>query len=130
MLSNLLLIGIGGFTGAIARYLVFLSTDHLYHKYNFPFGTLITNLAGCLLIGIALGLSIKMNIFTRHTTGHYVFVTGFLGAFTTFSTFSQDNLALILQKNYALFTTNILLNTFLGLALTMTGYFSVMKIIE
>lgn len=127
MLGNLILIGVGGFTGAIARYLVYLTSDSFYHKYGIPFGTIIVNLTGSLLIGIALGLSVKMYLFERHSASHFIFVTGFLGAFTTFSTFSSDNLILLLDKNYSVFAANILLNTFLGLALTAFGYFLVVK---
>lgn len=130
MLSNLLLIGIGGFTGAIARYLVFLTSDSIYHKYNIPAGTLIVNLAGSLLIGIALGLSVKLHMFERHSASHFIFVTGFLGAFTTFSTFSADNLALIINKQYSMVILNVLSNTILGLMLTAAGYLAVIKFIK
>lgn len=130
MFSSILMIGIGGFTGAIARYLVFLTSDSFYHKYNIPFGTMIVNLAGSLMIGMALGLSIKFNIFQRHSTTHYIFITGFLGAFTTFSTFSSDNFMLLMDRNYPVFAANILVNTFLGIALTAFGFFFVIKIFQ
>jgi len=127
MITNLLIIGIGGFGGAISRYLIFMIDRHLYHQYHFPLGTLFVNLLGSLLIGIALGISIKYAVFNRGSFGHYLFVTGFLGAFTTFSTFSQDNFMLLMDKQYWLFIVNILLNVIAGIILTMSGYFLVIN---
>ncbi|MFH1387404.1 MAG: fluoride efflux transporter CrcB [bacterium] len=127
MLLNFLTIGIGGFLGSISRYLVYLGADHYYHKHHFPLGTLIVNATGSLLIGILFALSVKHQLFNRHSIGHFLFVTGFLGAYTTFSTFSQDNLVLIFEKNYMMLTMNILLNVFLGLGFVALGYFLVTK---
>ncbi|HSW59243.1 MAG TPA: CrcB family protein [bacterium] len=129
MLKELVVVGVGGFAGAIARYITFITFESFYHKYNFPAGTTIVNLTGSLLIGIALGLSIKFNLFQRHAFSHYIFVTGFLGAFTTFSTFSSDNFLLLLDKNYPVFLINIIFNIFMGIALTAFGYFLVVKFI-
>nr|VFJ48517.1 MAG: camphor resistance protein CrcB [Candidatus Kentron sp. FW]VFJ49880.1 MAG: camphor resistance protein CrcB [Candidatus Kentron sp. FW] len=127
MIINLLAIGIGGFGGAISRYLIFMIDRHFYHQYHFPLGTLFVNLTGSLLIGIALGMSVKYDIFTRGSITHYLFITGFLGAFTTFSTFSQDNFTLLMEKQYWFFITNILLNVIIGITLTMSGYFLVLS---
>ena len=119
---NLLYIGFGGFIGSVCRYLAFQATDHLYHRYHFPFGTLAVNAAGSFLIGAALALSLKHHGLERHSIGHLLLVTGFLGGFTTFSTFSQDNLVLIMEKQFGLFALNALLNVGLGLALVAAGY--------
>jgi len=129
MYMNFLMIGIGGFIGSISRYIVFLGAKHFYHHEHFPMGTLIVNATGSLLIGMVLALSIKHNIMSRHSIGHFLFVTGFLGAYTTFSTFSQDNLVLLFEKHYLLFVLNILLSLVLGLGLAAVGYFLVEKFI-
>ena len=128
MLKNLILIGSGGFLGAISRYLVYQAADTVYHKSHFPWGTLIVNLAGSFLIGLALGAAIKFNVLSRHTMGHYFLVTGFLGAFTTFSTFSQDNLILLMDKHYLSFGMNLAANTIPGLVLAGCGFFIVTKV--
>nr|VFK18240.1 MAG: CrcB protein [Candidatus Kentron sp. LFY] len=125
MITNLLIIGIGGFAGAISRYVIFMIDRQFYHQYHFPLGTLFVNLIGSFLIGIALGMSVKYNILSRGSFGHYLFVTGFLGAFTTFSTFSQDNFSLLMDKQYWFFIANVLFNVILGITLTMLGYFLV-----
>lgn len=129
IMNNLILIGIGGMAGAIARFAVYELTHDLYHRTNFPFGTLMVNLAGSLIIGILLALSIKYTFLARHHAGHYLFITGFLGAFTTFSTFSQDNMTLLFDKQYVSFLINILVNVVLGLALVITGFIGTRKLI-
>ena len=127
MITNFLIIGIGGFLGAISRYMVFMLDNYFYQHYKFPFGTLFVNVIGSFLIGIALGLGIKYDIFVRGTFSHYLFVTGFLGAFTTFSTFSQDSFILLLNKNYVLFICNILFNVVFGIVLVGLGYFLIIR---
>ena len=92
---NILLIGFGGFLGAISRYLL----NEAVIKYiptNFPTGILIVNILGCLIIGLVLGNSImsKDNLY-------YFFAVGFLGSFTTMSAFSYQAIQL--------FNTNILI---------------------
>ena len=130
MLKNLLIIGAGGSIGAVSRYIAFLAFDRFYHKTGFPIGTLAVNLIGSLIIGITFGLSVKFNIFSRHAVSHMLFVTGFLGSFTTFSTFSQDNLILLLDKNYGLFALNICTSVIAGILLAAAGYFAVTAAVQ
>ncbi|HLO92274.1 MAG TPA: fluoride efflux transporter CrcB [Lentimicrobium sp.] len=129
MVNNILLIGLGGMIGAISRYLIYTLTDGLYHKQAFPFGTLLVNLIGSLIIGILLALAVKYTFLARHHASHYLLITGFLGAFTTFSTFSQDNMFLLFDKHYGAFALNILLNVGLGLVLTICGFVITKKLI-
>ena len=87
MVKTLLAVGAGGALGAIARYLVFVSVGHLL-GHGFPYGTLAVNIVGSLLMGVlietmALAWSVSME-------ARLFMVVGFLGAFTTFSTFSLD----------------------------------------
>jgi len=127
MLINILTVGIGGFFGAISRYLIILLNDKFYNNYDFPFDTLFVNVLGSFLIGIALALGVKYNILSRHTIGSFLFVTGFLGSFTTFSAFSRDTLILFLERYYSLAIYNILLNTVLSLGMVVVGYFLIIK---
>ena len=127
MFINLLTIGVGGFLGAISRYLVFMIDDKFYHHTEFPLGTLTVNLIGSLLIGIALGLSVKYSLLSRGSFSHYLLITGFLGAFTTFSTFSQDSFQLLIEKHYLFFIGNIFLNVIMGISLAALGYLLVIK---
>jgi len=127
MITNLITIGIGGFLGAVSRYLVFMINDKFYHHIEFPLGTLAVNLIGSLLIGIALGLSVKYDVLNRGSFSHYLLVTGFLGAFTTFSTFSQDSFQLLTERHYGFFIGNIFLNVVVGILLAALGYLLITK---
>jgi len=126
-MTDLLAIGFGGFLGSISRYFIFVMEDKLLPNTIFPFGTLIANLAGSFLIGVTLGLSIKFQLLSKGSFWYFLFVIGFLGAFTTFSTFSKNNLLLLIEKHYFLFILNIFLNIFLGLFLVAIGYFVVKR---
>lgn len=83
-------IALGGACGALARYgagrLVALFIEH-----PFPWGTWTVNLVGCFLIGMTVPLFGKLN---AAESARFFLVVGFLGSFTTFSTFSLDTLAL------------------------------------
>ncbi len=127
MLINILTVGIGGFLGAISRYLIILLNDKFYNNYNFPFDTLFVNVLGSFLIGIALALGVKYDILSRHTLGSFLLVTGFLGSFTTFSAFSRDTLILFMEKYYTTAVMNILLNVILSIGMVIVGYFLIIK---
>jgi len=92
---NILLIGFGGFLGAVSRYLV-NETVIKYIPTNFPIGILIVNILGCLVIGLVLG-----NSMTSKDNLYYFFAVGFLGSFTTMSAFSYQSIEL--------FNTNVLI---------------------
>jgi CrcB protein len=104
---NILLIGFGGFLGAISRYLL----NELVIKYipiNFPTGILIVNILGCLFVGLVLGNSV-----VSKDQLYYFFAVGFLGSFTTMSAFSYQTIEL--------FNTNILIAcSYIILTLTLT----------
>lgn len=125
-LFNFFILGVGGFLGAIFRYLTCLLLRDL-HLNGAPIGILTANAVGSFLIGITLALSVQHGIFSRHTLSHSFFVLGFLGALTTFSSFSQDNLNLLLDKNLSGFLLNVFLNVFLCLIMTILGYLLISK---
>ena len=127
MLINILLVGIGGFLGAICRYMIILFNDKYFNNYQFPFDTLFVNVLGSFFIGISLALAVKYGVFSRHTAGSFLFITGFLGSFTTFSAFSRDSLILVMEKFYGLFIANIFLNVSLSLVMVAAGYLLIMK---
>lgn len=78
-------IGLGGFLGAVARYqLDSLITRH--HRSGFPWGTLVVNVSGCFLLGLLFTLSTER--LDTNPALRVALTVGFLGAYTTFSTFS------------------------------------------
>ena len=113
-----LIIGIGGFLGANARYLV----GHWFaERYgpSFPYGTLVINVSGSLAIGFILVLiTERVNV---HPNWRVFFVTGFLGAYTTFSTFSFESFALLQERSYLLALANIVGSVTVGLIAVLVG---------
>ena len=91
-MKELIFVGAGGFIGSIARFLVQKLNLH-WHVFNIPIGTLIVNVLGSLIIGLIIGISSKNTIISADLR---LFLTvGFCGGFTTFSSFSAENLSLM-----------------------------------
>ncbi|RXQ92215.1 fluoride efflux transporter CrcB [Ancylomarina salipaludis] len=92
MIKNVLLIGIGGFVGSVARY--FLSRLNLnVDFYAIPIGTLSVNVLGSFIIGLLMGISDKSTILTADL--RLLLMVGLCGGFTTFSSFTSENLMLM-----------------------------------
>lgn len=120
-MRQLLLIAVGGSLGAIARY--GLSTI-IYNNTNtlFPWGTLIVNLTGCLFIGMFIEFFETTII---HAEWRSFITIGFLGAYTTFSTFSLETVNLLREGEIGLAVANIFWSNFIGITLVIIGiYFS------
>ena len=106
IINLILVVGLGGAIGAIARYLTGIWM--LTILPNKPFiSTLIVNFIGSALIGFFYLISSVLYIIDSI---RLLFVVGFLGSLTTFSTFSYEFVTMINQKNYLLAMTYILLN--------------------
>lgn len=117
-LDKWLLVMLGGSLGAASRYGVSLLTARLFGP-QFPYGTMVVNLAGCFLIGLLFALADRSRLLTPDV--RLLLITGYLGALTTFSTFSLETVnagraGLTLQS-----LTNILINNLGGLSLTWLG---------
>jgi fluoride exporter len=118
MIKTLLLIGTGGFLGSISRFLVSRFMQIIFPS-AFPFGTFFVNISGCFLIGLIYGLSDKSSLFNY---GWKMFLAvGFCGGFTTFSTFANENLALLRDGDIFHFMIYAGLSVFLGVAATFFG---------
>jgi len=118
MFKTLLLVGSGGFLGSISR---FLASRFLQNNFPsaFPFGTFFVNVSGCLLIGLIYGFSERSSLLTP---GWKMFLAvGFCGGFTTFSTFANENLALLRDGDFFHFSLYTGLSIFLGIAATFLG---------
>ena len=117
MIKNILLIFVGGGLGSVCRYLI--SEIAYFKKFHFPYPTLVTNLIGCLLIGLALGWSIKNSNSDSSLT--IMFTIGFCGGFTTFSSFSQESLVLINNNNYNYLFFYVLSSVLIGILSVFMG---------
>jgi fluoride exporter len=117
-MEKLLLVMVGGGLGAASRYGISLLTVKMWGT-RFPWGTLTVNLAGCFLIGLLFGLSDRVRLLTPDM--RLLMITGFLGALTTFSTFSMETISAGRSGMMFQPLANILINNLGGLALTFLG---------
>ncbi len=109
---SLILIGIGGFAGAVARYLVD-SEIAARAGEAFPFGTLVVNLTGSFLLGLLVALTGERGILPADIRGPVLI--GFIGAYTTFSTYMLESWRLIEEGAVGLATLNLVGSVALGL---------------
>jgi fluoride exporter len=118
-MKQIILVGIGGGVGSILRYLVKVAAEKIYGN-SFPLATFTANMLGCLLIGLLLGYFTKnQNI---PSDWSLLLITGFCGGFTTFSTFSSENLNLIQSGNYFTAMAYILGSLILGVLAVFAGF--------
>ncbi|MEA3337393.1 MAG: fluoride efflux transporter CrcB [Chloroflexota bacterium] len=119
MLLKLLFIGLGGFMGANLRFLAGVFFDTRYGHLGFPIGTLIVNIVGCFLLGfIATLLEERLIGFPN---ARFLVTIGFLGSFTTFSTFSFESWRLIEEGSMGLAALNLGASVVLGGVAVVVG---------
>lgn len=109
-------IALGGALGALARYGIYLWL-HPPGPPTFPYGTLVANAVGCFLAGIMIASGVT----EKSETIRLLIGVGFLGALTTFSTFSVETVNYLRMNQFALAMTNVGANLFASLSLTMLG---------
>lgn len=111
-MDKYLLIGFGGFLGANARYLLGGWVAERLGP-SFPYGTFVINVTGSLVIGLFLSLITER--FSAPPGLRLFFAIGFLGAYTTFSTFTFESLALFEARAYAAALANVFGSVAVGL---------------
>ena len=118
MIRHLLLVGMGGAAGSIARYLCqrWVSANF---QHSFPWGTFLVNFAGCLLIGILWGISLKS--FERNEQLKLLLMVGFCGGYTTFSAFTLEGIGLLKENRIGLFILYTGGSVIAGLLATYVG---------
>jgi len=103
LMNGLIYVALGGGFGAAARY---LTTEWAGRRYGeFPYGTMIVNIAGSLLMGLVIGW--LMTKAAGSDSLKLFLATGFLGGFTTFSAFSLDAMNLLEEKSYGGFAAYV-----------------------
>ncbi|ANT63961.1 MULTISPECIES: fluoride efflux transporter CrcB [Prosthecochloris] len=101
---SVLLVGTGGFFGAVARYLVGVVMPFLVG--GFPYATMLVNLVGCIIIGLLSELALTSHMISSEL--RLLLVAGFCGGFTTFSSYMFEIMAML--RDGAVFTASIYLS--------------------
>lgn len=122
----IVLVGIGGFIGAVLRYIMSGFVQNLTQSVTFPHGTLAVNLTGCFLMGMfshlvesQAGMTAEMRLFL---------MVGLLGSFTTYSTFSHETLNLLQDHGLSLALINMGTHIILGLSAVLLGRFAIISL--
>ena len=118
-MEKVLLVGLGGFVGTVARYALGGWIARTKAGGTFPFGTLAVNVLGCLAIGLLAGLAETRGVLSD-TTRTVLFV-GLLGGFTTFSAFGYETVALLRAGQTAAAAWSVGLQLVLGLGAVWVG---------
>ncbi|MFW5792100.1 MAG: fluoride efflux transporter CrcB [Desulfohalobiaceae bacterium] len=117
-MTNLLWIAMAGAAGTLSRYGLSRAVQNAAGA-GFPYGTMVVNIAGCLFFGLVWGFFEQRLPLSDET--RFIILTGFLGAFTTFSTFMFETSALIRDSQWLPALLNIAGQTLLGLACVFLG---------
>lgn len=116
--KTILMIGMGGFLGSVLRYAVSLWSVRLL-GVTFPYGTVMVNVFGSFLLGVMFTLGDQLLPLSPNL--RIAIGTGFLGAFTTFSTFSVESLTLLRSGQTTLAAVNVFVNVAASLAAAYGG---------
>jgi CrcB protein len=108
-----LAVGVGSMAGGMARYGLTLTTQNI-SAFSLPYGTLISNLGGCLLIGVLAGLGARTELMSAEV--RLLLATGFCGGFTTMSSFIYE-LGQFIQGREYFFASSYFIATLAGAAL-------------
>ncbi len=119
-LSQVLLIGVGGFFGTVCRFLIHTVSLRWVPLQTFPAGTAFVNVLGCFLIGL-LGRWLELRPDVDPIV-RLVVLVGFLGGFTTFSAFAAESLGLLQNGHTMRAALNVVGQVIVGLAAAMLGY--------
>jgi len=114
-----LLVGLGGFIGANARFVVARLVGAAFET-RFPLGTFVINVSGSFLLGV-LGTIIALKVMPHSEAMRLALGVGFLGAFTTFSTFEFETHALLEDGSWLTATMNMFASLFVGLLAVRAG---------
>jgi CrcB protein len=111
------MVGVGGFIGAIARYVV---GNYIGSRFGvrFPYGTFVINMSGCFFIGLVVALLTRT---TASPYWRYLIPIGFIGAFTTFSAFEYETLRAVQDGQAITGLLNVALSAIVGFIAVWVG---------
>jgi len=118
MLTSVIAVASGGAFGAVARFLTITAAQLLFSG-RFPLGTLLVNCLGSFLIGLFMSLYMERLADVEHW--RLLIVVGFLGGYTTFSTYAWETWALYMNGQWLMAMLNILFNNVFTIILVILG---------
>jgi len=121
MLKNILLVGLGGFIGSVGRYMVAQLNTYI-NFFSIPYGTLLVNIAGSFIIGFLTGIASRSDIINSEL--RLFLMVGICGGFTTFSSFTNENLMLMQSGQIFSVILYTALSIFFGFLFVYLGYIS------
>ena len=119
MIYKILFVGAGGFIGSVLRYVLSGLVNRLEMAGSFPLGTLVVNVAGCLVIGFLYGVAESRDMIGANM--RLFALVGLLGGFTTFSTFGYESYSLARDALRLAAVANVALHITLGLLAVWLG---------
>ena len=119
LMFRTLFVGIAGLAGTLLRYWLSGFVARRYGE-TFPVGTMVVNVLGCLLAGAIFNLTEER--FLINPTLRTVILIGFLGGFTTFSSYGLQTFTLLRDGEFGLATLNVAVSNVLGLLMVWVGY--------
>ena len=118
-MKQALLVFLGGGLGSVARYLLSLKFNNIENAM--PYGTMISNVLGSLIIGLIFGLAAKYGSISENHT--LLLATGFCGGFTTFSTFAYENHLYLKSGDYFGMLPYMIITFVLGISAVFLGLY-------
>lgn len=120
LIERTLAVAFGGAIGAVGRYWLSGWVSRITAEHPFPFGTLMVNIAGAVLLGLLMGATTSGRLLVNPTL-RTLLTIGCLGAFTTFSTFAYETLEALRAGDVRIALANVTLSVILGLACAWLG---------
>ena len=108
---NYLIIGIGGFAGAVSRYILAMWIGQKWGR-SFPLGTFVINVTGSFFIGLLMSLFTER--FMVNPQWRLLLAVGFLGSYTTFSTLEYETGRLVKDGEWLIALINVILSVIVG----------------
>ena len=118
--TQVVAVAVGGAVGCSLRYLAVVGVTR-FAGTAFPWGTMLVNIVGCLLAGILFGLVQERAFFSPLI--RLLLLTGFLGGFTTFSTFAVETVSLLRDGSWLVALSSVAVNNLVGIAFALAGIY-------